>query len=385
MSQSTQSTQSTQWDLGRFIKTLSYYGVVPILSSLDWFQSMFDSRPNPTLSPEAIAFGATVPAAVVVGVVPRSAIETLMRRGYRVRLLGLAPEEAAAQWGDLATSMEAIATDWTDAKLLASTVLNDAALILYGSPAEQPDDIQVDPVWQALTGAIAHLPASAANTKMVFDFSQPSSDLPEIWGALDDVVMGGVSQSGMRFVGVSAVFSGTVSTANSGGFASIRTRNFTPPLDFSGYDGVLLRVRGDGQRYKFMLRTETTWDSVAYCHSFDTRADEWLTVRIPFAELIPVFRAKTVSDAPRMDVHRVCAVQMMLSKFEYDGALNPSFEPGPFQLEMRSLQLYVNDARTDRQLIILSEAEGDRLQPLLDSLPATVNATTSRTLPAVLD
>ena len=382
-----QSTQSTQWDLGRFIKTLSYYGVVPILSSLDWFQSMFDSRPNPTLSPETIAFGATVPAAVVVGAVPRSAIETVMSQGYRVRSLGLAPDETAAQWGDLATSVEAIATDWTDAKLLASTVLNDAALILYGSPVDHPDDIQADPVWQALTRAIAHLSAHPANTKTVFDFSQPNANLRDVWGALDDVVMGGVSQSGVRFVGVSAVFSGNVSTANSGGFASIRTRNFTPALDFSGYDGVLLRVRGDGQRYKFMLRTETTWDSVAYCYSFDTTADEWLTVRIPFTELTPVFRAKTVPNAPVIDVQRVCAVQMMLSKFEYDGALNPAFEPGPFQLEMRSLQLYAEDASPDRQLVILSDADRDRLQPLLDGLPDTIagQATTSQNLASVLN
>ena len=52
--------------------------------------------------------------------------------------------------------------------------------------------------------------------------------------------------------------------------------------------------QGDGQRYKMILRTDPGWDSIAYCHSFDTRKGEWHTVRIAFPEFFPVFRAKTL-------------------------------------------------------------------------------------------
>jgi hypothetical protein len=175
---------------------------------------------------------------------------------------------------------------------------------------------------------------------VIFDFQHPSSDVKENWGALDDVVMGGVSQSGVRLVENSALFSGEVSTDNSGGFASIRTRNFEPPFDLSDYEGLEIRLRGDGKRYKFMLRSETKWDGVAYCYSFDTLKDTWTTVRIPFAQLIPVFRAKTLQDAAPLDRHQVSSFQIMLSKFEYDGGLNPSFSPGHFELQVESIKAY---------------------------------------------
>lgn len=177
--------------------------------------------------------------------------------------------------------------------------------------------------------------------KMIFDFTQPTQETLNLWGPLNDGVMGGVSQSDIQLDAAGARFSGTVSTENSGGFASVRTRDFQPPIDLSAFTGVELRVRGDGKRYKFMLRTESRWDGIAHCYSFDTEPDTWKTVKIPFAAFVPVFRAKTVPDAP-LDASRIHAMQLMLSKFEYDGALNPTFQPGFFQLQVESIQTYTN-------------------------------------------
>ena len=59
--------------------------------------------------------------------------------------------------------------------------------------------------------------------------------------------------------------SGNITSANNGGFASVRTKNIEPALDLTGCDGLKIRLRGDGQRYKFMLRTTDNWDSVAFC------------------------------------------------------------------------------------------------------------------------
>lgn len=174
---------------------------------------------------------------------------------------------------------------------------------------------------------------------LIFDFSQ-SGDIGQLWGAVDDVVMGGVSTSGLRHEAGVALFTGTVSTANSGGFASVRTRNFEPPLNLSAHQGLELRVKGDGQRYKFLLRDQNRWDSIAYAYSFDTVAQEWITVKIPFKQLTPVFRAKTVSDAPAIAAQQIRALQVMLSKFEYDGMLNPRFTPGEFRLYIQSIGVY---------------------------------------------
>jgi Complex I intermediate-associated protein 30 (CIA30). len=142
--------------------------------------------------------------------------------------------------------------------------------------------------------------------------------------------MGGVSESSIRLTDNTALFTGNVSTANSGGFASVRTRNFDPPIDLTGFSGIQLRVKGDGQRYKFIIRSEAKWDGIGYCYSFDTVYNIWITVTIPLDKLIPVFRAKTVNSGAKLDTSRISSFQLMLSKFEYDGALNPKFTPGIF-------------------------------------------------------
>jgi hypothetical protein len=152
--------------------------------------------------------------------------------------------------------------------------------------------------------------------------------------------MGGVSASGIQPDAEGASFTGYVSTANSGGFASVRTRNFDPPLDLSKALGIELQLKGDGKRYKFLLRDEETWDSVAYAYSFNTKSGVWLTVRIPFAELVPVLRAKTVKNGPTLNSRRIRSLQLMLSKFEYDGALNPYFTAGEFALVLGSIGMY---------------------------------------------
>ncbi len=181
---------------------------------------------------------------------------------------------------------------------------------------------------------------SSAVSPILFDFRNPRLDLRDTWGAIDDVVMGGVSESQLSLENGVGLFSGNVSTANSGGFASVRTRNFSPPLDLSIYSGLDLRVKGDGQRYKFLIRTTQSWDGLAYSYSFDTIANQWITIRLPFDQLRPVFRAKTVDDAPPLQAAQVISLQLMLSKFEYDRALNPHFRSGFFQFQIETIAAY---------------------------------------------
>jgi hypothetical protein len=181
---------------------------------------------------------------------------------------------------------------------------------------------------------------SNLNHNTLFDFTNASSESKDLWGALDDVVMGGVSKSQILFSENSAIFTGEVSTANSGGFASVRTRNLNPPWDLSGYTGIRLEIKGDGKRYKFIIRDQDKWDGLGYCYSFSTIDNSWITIDIPFAQLIPVFRAKTVPEAEAFNSSKISSLQLMLSKFEYDGALNPQFTNGRFNLEIRSINPY---------------------------------------------
>jgi hypothetical protein len=122
----------------------------------------------------------------------------------------------------------------------------------------------------------------------------------------------------------------------------------------TGYTGVELRVKGDGKRYKFFIRTDPKWDGIAYSHSFDTEPNQWMTVRIPFDTLTPVFRAKTMDFGERLDPSSIRSLQLMLSKFEYDKELNPRFEPGSFALQVESIKAY--GGSTKPQFIMISSA-----------------------------
>lgn len=193
--------------------------------------------------------------------------------------------------------------------------------MFLGSPAPPPQ--------------FAVLPAD-----IIFDFQNTSDSAVQLWGALDDVVMGGVSASSLQITAEGALFTGKVSTDNSGGFVSVRTRNFEPALDLAQYAGIELKLRGDGQRYKFFVRDGNGWDSIGYGYSFDTVANQWITVKIPFSEMIPVFRAKIVNNAPTLQRDRIYSLQIMLSKFEYNGGLNPHFQQGTFRLEIQTIKGY---------------------------------------------
>ncbi|BAY63397.1 NADH:ubiquinone oxidoreductase complex I intermediate-associated protein 30 [Calothrix brevissima NIES-22] len=351
----------SQWDFGRFIKTLTYFEVIPFLNCI---QKLIQGRtkheknqPNGgiNVSPILVA-GAT-------GGLGKRVVKGLLERGYQVRCLVRDIEKARAI---LDNDVDLVVADITKPETLTPIVMANIQAVICctavrvqpveGDTADRakyyqgvkfyqpeivgdtPENVEYRGVKNLLEAAKPYLAQS--NEKIIFDFSQPSDELRNVWGALDDVVMGGVSASNIQFVDNTALFAGNVSTANSGGFASVRTKNLEPPFNLVGYEGVELRVRGDGKRYKLFLRTDGKWDGIGYSYSFDTVANTWINIRIPFADFIPVFRAKVVNDAPAIDSSRVCSLQLMLSKFEYDGALNPHFSPGGFTLQVESIKAY---------------------------------------------
>lgn len=83
----------------------------------------------------------------------------------------------------------------------------------------------------------------------VFDFDK--IDHVKAWEVTNDGVMGGISQGTWYQEDDYVVFEGDVSLENNGGFSSVRV-GFRP-VDLSAYDGIVLRVRGDGQKYAFGL------------------------------------------------------------------------------------------------------------------------------------
>jgi hypothetical protein len=142
-----------------------------------------------------------------------------------------------------------------------------------------------DGIW--LAALLALLPAGVqAEGAMIERFETGAEDR---WRFFTDQVMGGVSSGRVTLLSEAdrrfARMTGTVSTANNGGF--IQMRLDLPPGVAEGATGVRLVVRGNGQRYFVHLRTRGTrlpWQY--YQAGFDVGRD-WTDIRLPFSAFAP--------------------------------------------------------------------------------------------------
>ncbi|KAF7803271.1 putative complex I intermediate-associated protein 30 [Senna tora] len=365
------------WDLGRFIKTLYFFNGPP--SPAKFFDFLVEKiiSPSPSKPIKSMGTSDIVLVAGGTGGVGRRVVDILRKKGIPVRVLARSEEKARRMLG---SDIDLIVGDITKESTLVpeyfkgvKKVINAVSVIVGPKEGDTPDrakysQVIIDcckqikgdsPEMVEYLGMKNLINAVKENVglqrgKLLFGYEGDNHrQLP--WGALDDVVMGGVSESTFQFDpsggengGLTGVFKGVVSTANNGGFTSIRTKNFSEPENLSPYDGLEFRLKGDGRRYKVIIRTSSDWDTVGYTASFDTVEGIWQSIQLPFSSLKPVFRAKTVSDAPPFDPSNVISLQLMFSKFEYDGKLNPTFVEGPFELPVSSIHAYMKDPITPR-------------------------------------
>ena len=124
----------------------------------------------------------------------------------------------------------------------------------------------------------------------IFNFSQ-SSKIND-WKVVNDDVMGGISRASfdLNTEGV-AEFKGTVSTANNGGFASVRYR--FKAKDITKKKTITIRLRGDSKRYQFRIKSKAT-DYYSYITAFSTMGD-WETIHINLKDLYPSFRGNKLN------------------------------------------------------------------------------------------
>lgn len=173
----------------------------------------------------------------------------------------------------------------------------------------------------ALIGVGITMKADTATNKNLFDF-QAATNSPA-WEVVNDAVMGGVSTSQFQVLtNGCAVFSGTVRLENNGGFASVRSA--AGREDLTGLTTFVLRVRGDGRRYKFSVRTGAGFDTPLYQCSFTTKPGEWEEHRLAFSDFVPTFRGRVLPDVPPLNPAMVTSV----------GFLIADKQAGPFRLEI---------------------------------------------------
>ncbi len=161
---------------------------------------------------------------------------------------------------------------------------------------------------------------SLAAEKTLFDFHTRTN--AAAWQVVNDDVMGGVSTCSFTVTNGVVIFRGGISLANNGGFASVRS--LPARHDLAGCDTFVIRVRGDGHRYKFTARTDPSFDSAIYQIVFPTKNGEWEEHRLLMKDFVPTFRGRVLPDEPLLDPAKVTSVGFLIS----------DKQAGPFQLEV---------------------------------------------------
>ncbi len=163
--------------------------------------------------------------------------------------------------------------------------------------------------------------ADGRDVVKVIDFARGDA----AWPNINDGVMGGVSSGRMVAADSYATFRGTVSFDNNGGFSSVRSPAVVH--DLSAFDGLVLRVRGDGKRYGFRLKTDASFDGVSYQFEIEPPAGEWTEITVRFTDFLPVYRGRVVPDQPQLDPSRIATFGLLISRQE-----------GPFNIDIEFIR-----------------------------------------------
>lgn len=112
------------------------------------------------------------------------------------------------------------------------------------------------------------------------------------WVIVNDDVMGGISSCKIRLDKEgNGVFEGKISTANNGGFSSIRLN--IDKIDVKKDAYLKIRIKGDSKKYQLRIKKNTR-DYYSYVYSFNT-SNEWETITIPLRDMYPSFRGRKLS------------------------------------------------------------------------------------------
>ena len=146
------------------------------------------------------------------------------------------------------------------------------------------------------------------------------------WGIVNDGVMGGISQSNIYLNEINnIIFAGNVSLENNGGFASIRRVFDGTQLKESST--FLLRVKGDGNIYKFRLTMKGSYAN--YSADFKTTKDQWMNIEIPVENFKPYYFGRSIR-APKLKVRKVNSMGILIS----------NKQEGDFSLEIEYIKAF---------------------------------------------
>ena len=154
------------------------------------------------------------------------------------------------------------------------------------------------------------------------------NDTVERWVIVNDTVMGGRSESNIRWEddSESIRFSGELSLENNGGFASIRA--IMPERYFNQAKRICIKVRGDGRTYQLRARTNKNLDGIAFVKEFKTSNGEWTSLEFSMDDFTPRFRGRLIRDAGKLKPENIRQIGFMLA----------DKIPGQFQLDIQGVK-----------------------------------------------
>ena len=155
----------------------------------------------------------------------------------------------------------------------------------------------------------------------LFDFT--GADAAKEWQAVNDGVMGGVSEGNFKITDKKTLeFFGTLSLENNGGFASVRTR--AKKLGLEKGDTVVAKVRGDGREYNLNLYLNKPLMAFSYRATVQTKKDEWIEIKVPLDKFEATSFGRPVKDAGAVKPEEVNALGFLLG----------DKKAGPFKMEI---------------------------------------------------
>lgn len=144
-------------------------------------------------------------------------------------------------------------------------------------------------------------------TMNIFKFSADAS--MRRWQTINDGVMGGLSKSSLSISDSGyGQFSGHVSLANNGGFASVRL--LTDVKVNPKTQQIILKIKGDGKNYQFRLKSENEQNH-SYIKEFKTTG-EWQTVELDLKDFSPQYRGQQL-DLPNFNFSTIKETRFLIA------------------------------------------------------------------------
>lgn len=161
---------------------------------------------------------------------------------------------------------------------------------------------------------------------MRFDFGE-TGDGAAGWFALNDTVMGGVSEGATTLSETGIVFSGTVSTDSNGGFVSLRSPN--DEYDLSPYTDVVISYRLEGPEFSMVLADQVMWYMPQFKHEVLMQSEDWTTVKVSLYD----FKQYATTGYGETETNMEMSADYLSTVIRIE-LINSTFQDSDFRLEI---------------------------------------------------